>query len=171
MIYIRIIGAVLVLASCGVLGYYYSMKDSWRIRGLSEMKKALLLLEGEIVYAHNPLADALAKTAAKASSPVRNFFIIVERSINLGFKASEAWRDAANMLAAHEFSVEDVENTARLAESIGYLDPKTQSAGITMLVGYIDAQIEQLRQSEGKTKRLYRSAGVIMGLLIVTILI
>jgi stage III sporulation protein AB len=171
---IKAIGGILVFISCAALGLYYSLKESFRIGDLAELKKAMLLLKGEIGFAHCSLTEAADNVAARLKPRLARFFerLSVNLSVESGFDVAGAWGEAVSAkLAILNLNDEDLRNMERLGETLGYLGKQTQIEGLEMAVLYIDGQVERLRESEGRTRRLYRSAGVILGLLIVIVLI
>ena len=170
----RVAGSIMVFTACAVLGLYYSLREGFRIADLTEMKKALLLLKGEIDFTHSPLPEAMAHVSIRLQPKFTELF--AQAGENMGMdhmmNASQAWKTA--LAAAHSgfhFNGEDMHSLNRLGETLGYLGKSTQAEGIDMTVLYIDSQIERLRESEARNQRLYRSAGIIFGLLIIIVLI
>jgi len=171
---LRLLGSVLVIFACTVLGLYYSMRDSFRITDLTELKKALVLLKGEIEFTLTPLPEAAATVAGRLKPAIARFFELF--SFNLsndsGLTAASAWCEAVkDGLSRLHLNEEDLRNVERLGETLGYLSKQTQLEGLEMAVLYLDDQIGRLRGSETQNKRLYRNVGLILGALIVIILI
>jgi len=65
----------------------------------------------------------------------------------------------------------DIEQFMSLGSSLGYLDGEMQLNGIEMVISYIDMVTEELKVSSDKNKKMYRSLGVLGGILIVIVLL
>lgn len=169
---VRIIGGALIFLSCAALGMYYSLKDSFRIADLSELKKALLLLKGEIDFARSTMPEAMGKVAARTQPKLAAFFLAMQDNLPVTETAAEAWGAAADAtLGVLYLDEEDLRNVRALGETLGYLSAKTQIEGLDMTILYIDAQIEKLRATEGRNRRLYQNTGIIFGILLIIVLI
>ena len=172
--WIRIIGGLLVFFSCTALGTYFSLRESFRINDLTELKKALLLLKGEIEFARSPLHEAMSTVALRLHPRLAVFFNRIRDNLlaKSGIEAKEAWGEAVNShLTGLHLNSEDIANILRLGETLGYLSARTQAEGLEMAVLYIDAQVDKLRETEGKSRRLCRNAGIMFGMLIIIVLI
>jgi len=171
---VKFIGIALVLGACTVLGIYYSLKDGFRIADLTELKKALLLLKGEIEFSHNPLPEAMLNIAERLNNRLAGFFKKLSAFLldGKGTNVADVWKCTVKQEFHNlHFNGEDIQNTERLGETLGHISKHVQAEGLEMAVLYIDGQVERLRENEMKNKRLYRSAGTIFGILIVIILI
>ena len=170
----RLLGGAVVFVSCTLLGIYYSMKDSHRIADLSEFKKALNLLKGEIEFNRRPLPEALEYVAKKVETEVGALFSGVSKNLEpeSGYDTAVAWAEALKTTLAETYLTrEDIDNIGHLGETLGHVDIETQLSGMAMVNEYIEAQTDKLRTSEYGNKRLYRSAGVLVGFLIVVMLL
>jgi stage III sporulation protein AB len=169
----QIIGALAVTGGAAALGFYYAKKQTERIQDLLEMKKALLILSSEIEYKRTPLPDAAANIGKRAARWVVTLFIRFGELLN-GAKSESAfqlWRqalDEAKQDAALE--AEDIQIIEDFGKTLGYLDKQMQQNAIAYTVGYIDEKNTALQVQADSNKKMYRSLGVIGGLLLAVIL-
>ncbi|MDR1703788.1 MAG: stage III sporulation protein AB [Clostridiales bacterium] len=170
---VKILGCVLVLASSVLLGIYYSFRDGYRMANLSEIRKALIILKSEITFSAT-LPEALLSISDRLEAGVSGFFLLA--GTRLTEKPSEEsaviWRECLKEGLAHSYLVnEDIECLERLGETLGGLGKTAQEDGVDMAIMYIDSKVDELRGSEAKNKKLYRSVGAAGGLLITILMI
>jgi len=165
----KIIGSVLICVSSAMMGIHLSKKEGLRINDLTELKKAILILKAEIEFASNALPEALENVDGRCDV---SFFRSVAERIKrrsgeelYGIWDEEIGRNFKNSYLAGE----DLAALSRLGKTLGYMDKSLQSGNIEMGVNYIDDKIAELRVVSEKNKRLYRSLGILFGLLITVI--
>lgn len=74
-------GLFLLFSACLSFGFGKSHALKKRLEFLRELKKALLLLSGEIRCAKTPLPDAFRKIGGKLREPLRGFFQSVAKEL------------------------------------------------------------------------------------------
>jgi len=170
---LRIAGALAVMLGCAGLGLYYSAKDGFRIYELQELKKALLILSSEIEYMRAPLNIACANIAKRTESTIGALFLQFSQLLadGKGETAYRLWVTAMESLKGKTFMAnEDLSVVDGFGKTLGYLDKQMQQNAINYAVSYIDEKAAALQTQEDKNKRMYRSLGVICGLLITVVL-
>jgi len=170
---LRLAGALAVIGGCIGLGLYYAAKESYRTSELLEFKKALLILSSEIEYKRSPLAVACQNIAKRTNSVVGNLFSIFSESLTTGESetAYRLWVSAAESVkeASHMHN-EDWDIIEGFGKTLGYLDKNMQQNAIDYAINYIDEKSAELHLQGDKNKRMYRSLGVISGLLVTVVL-
>ena len=171
--FIRVAGTLLVMAGSAGLGMYFSAKESFRVQDLLEFKKALLILSSEIEYMRSTLSEACANIAKRTSMGVADTFANFSKLLahGEGETAYQLWLAAmkpckeTTCLSSEDFTVlED------FGKTLGYLDKQMQKNAIEYTVSYIDEKAAALAAASDKNKRMYRSLGVIGGLLLTVVL-
>lgn len=71
---VKIIGAILILASTSWGGMEFSKLLSQRPKQIRALKSALQSLEAEIMYGHTPLHEASRRLAEQLNEPLSSFF-------------------------------------------------------------------------------------------------
>jgi len=167
--FLRIIGSLAVIAGCTALGVYYSAKDGFRVQELQEFKKALLILLSEIEYMRTPLAVACENIASRTAltiSPLFSDFAELVASKE-GESTYQMWCTALASIRPKTFmAAEDLDIIEGFGKTLGYLDQAMQKNAIGYAINYIDEKTTSLNLQGDKNKRMYRSLGVIGGLLI-----
>ena len=166
---LRIIGALAVMVGCGGLGLYFSAREGFRVQELQEFKKALLILSSEIEYMRTPLAAACANIAQRTDLTVKNLFKGFADLITSseGESAYQMWMTSMEGIKGKSFMAEeDLTVMEGFGKTLGYLDKEMQKNAIDYAVNYIDEKSTELLTQSSKNKRMYRSLGIIGGLLI-----
>jgi stage III sporulation protein AB len=166
---LRIAGALAVVLGCGGLGFYFSAKEGFRIHELQALKKALLILSSEIEYMRAPLHIACANIAKRTEGTVGALFLQFSQLLAAGEgeTAYQHWTAAMESAKDKTFmAAEDLAVADGFGKTLGYLDKHMQQNAIDFTVGYIDEKVVALQMQAHKSKRMYRSLGIIGGLLI-----
>ncbi|MDR1663654.1 MAG: stage III sporulation protein AB [Clostridiales bacterium] len=169
----KIFGAALAAAACAALGFYFAWRESFRIQDLRELKKALLILASEIEYAAAPLPEAMANLAPRVEKPVSLIFSDFSRKLSNsgGETAYRMWESA---VAEHKskscLADEDIEALTAFGKTLGYLDKRMQLNAIAFANRYIDDKTAELQLSCDRNRRMYRSLGLIGGVLVAVVL-
>jgi stage III sporulation protein AB len=148
--------------------------EGYRAEDLREFRKALDILRAEIRFACAPLPEAAAGIASKIAAPVGGVFETFARLLAEGGAASayEAWDEAlAARGSATYLKPEDFDCLDAFGKTLGYLDKGMQLNSIDRAIAYIDATTERLDAAGEKSAKLYRSLGVLGGLLAVMMFI
>ena len=168
-----IAGAVALIAGCAALGFYLAAQEGFRVQDLQEFKKALLILSSEIEHIRSPLPMACANIAKRTKNPISALFLHFSRLLaeNDGETAYQLWMQAIQgQKKRASMAAEDWDIIEGFGKTLGYLDKQMQQSAITYATEYIDEKTISLQTQSEKNKRMYRSLGVIGGLLLVVVL-
>jgi len=166
-------GAVALIASCTALGFYIAAQEGFRLQDLHELKKALLILSSEIEHMRAPLPAACANIAKRTKQVVSELFSSFSQLLeeNEGETAYQLWTQATSAQKKHaHFAEEDLDVIDDFGKTLGYLDKQMQKNAINHAVDYIEEKTTALQTQSDKNKRMYRSLGVIGGLLLAVVL-
>ena len=170
---LRVVGAAAVMIGSVGLGLYYAAKEGFRVQDLLEFKKALLILSSEIEYMRSPLAVACANIAKRTDFGAQRLFEHFSNALSSGEgeTAYQLWITSMEVTKEKAFlAQEDWAVIEGFGKTLGYLDKHMQQNAITYAVSYIDEKAATIQAQSDKNKRMYRSLGVIGGLLITIIL-
>jgi len=166
-------GALIIVAGCAAIGFYFAAYEGFRVADLQEFKKALLILSSEIEHLRSPLPQACENIARRTKAPISDLFHDFSESLtsNQGETAYQLWTQALsdNKKATH-LAAEDIDVIEGFGKTLGYLDKQMQQSAITQTIEYINDKTVSLQSQSDKNKRMYRSLGIIGGLLLVVVL-
>ncbi|MCL2362753.1 MAG: stage III sporulation protein AB [Defluviitaleaceae bacterium] len=168
-----IAGALALIAGCAALGFYYAAQEGFRINDLQEFKKALMILSSEIEHLRTPLPMAAANIAKRTKGVVRDIFGEFAQLLSdeRNETAYQLWAQALEGQKKRAYLAgEDWDAIEGFGKTLGYLDKQMQQSAITVMIDYINEKTTTLQTQSDKNRRMYRSLGVIGGLLLVVLL-
>ena len=174
MMLMRIIGAVIVIGASTIAGIYYGNLETYRMRDLLEIKKALSVLRSQIEYARAPLPEAMRAVSARIRDSSGKIFEMCAELLECerNEKVAHIWEAAVEQHKNALFlTQEDTEQLKGFGAQLGNLDSEAQVMNISMLIDYINERVAHLNESRDKNKKLCRSFGILGGALIVIIFI
>lgn len=168
-----IIGAFTLVLGCAAVGFYYAALEGFRVNDLHEFKKALMILSSEIEHLRTPLPMASSNIAKRTKGVVSTLF--TEFALMLGSESNDTayqlWTSALQEQKKKSYlAAEDWDVIEGFGKTLGYLDKQMQQSAITVTVDYINEKTTSLQTQSEKNKRMFRSLGVIAGLLLVVVL-
>lgn len=167
---IKIMGGIMIFFSSALLGIYFARIPAYRISELESIKKALLVFKTEITYFDEPLVSICRSITEKCGYPSDAIFSyfggrLEEKS---GITADVLWKEAVLNLKGSNMSSEDKEKLVSFGKIIGYGDGQAQKSNIDIMNDYINDTIKKLENIGEKNKKMYTSAGILLGLMIIT---
>ena len=169
---LQIAGGLMICAACAMLGLYAGNRGVSRAKLLFEFKRTLLLLKSEVEYAVLPLPQALENVARRAAEPFDEFYGDVSHGLSVDYvTVCEAWEAAAERLSQTAMSKGDLELFAGVGRSLGNIDAAVQLNAIDMAIAEVDDISARLAVENAKNVKLYRSLGILSGLLITVALL
>lgn len=170
----KLIGAIFVIGSCSVSGYYFSMADKFRIEELRDMKRAMTILKGEIDFSSSPLSEAFREAGQRVGGTTSELMEEFSECLakRKGESASQMWSETLEKKRKNSyFGKEDIDAFLSFGRALGYLDREQQCSQIDLVVSYLNQTEETLLEKSAKTAKLYRSMGVLIGTLVTLVLL
>lgn len=165
--WIKWIGCGLVTVSCGALGVWKSGQWKEKRKTLEQLRKMILLLKGEILYAHAALEEAFTHVGQKSDGILGQLFLRVAERLKEreGKPFYQIWQEEIDGFS-DRISMEDKELTdlKGMGEHLGYLDVDMQERTILLYLEQLDLSIDFYREHEREHSRLCTSLGVMGGL-------
>ena len=170
---LKFCGILLIILSGSGMGFRAAYNMRLRLEQLKQLKKAFLLLKGEIRYSHQPMNVALLTVAGKMEEPVSGIFRETAEQLEKfdGRLMYDIWCETLKehreefMLTNRQMDfLEDIGNT------LGYLDKEMQMNHFDLLLEQMNQEIEEEEKNMKDSTRLYRCLGV-MGSILVTLIL
>ncbi|BAU27416.1 stage III sporulation protein AB [Aneurinibacillus soli] len=171
---LKLMGAALIIAASTLIGMLLARRIAKRPTHIRQLRAALTLLETEIVYGATPLQEALGTIAQRvggeAAGPLfrRAASLLAEEP---ELSTAECWRQAVqeswSATAMHD-AERDV--TLQLGAMLGRSDREDQRKHIQLAVINLENEEQTARDNQRRYEKMYRSLGVLGGLLLVILL-
>jgi|LSQX01.3.fsa_nt_gb stage III sporulation protein AB len=171
---IKLLGCGIVLFSTTFIGYHAANKYSKRLETLRALQISLEMLETHISFSATVLPDAFEKIANTSVEYVNELFLSVSKLLRkrLGMTAKEAWNKSLVSLKQKLYiEKEDEDILKALGNSLGNTDCENQIRIIELTrskLNMLEKKADVLKQ---KNDRLYKTLGVLSGLLIILLLV
>ncbi|MDR1538655.1 MAG: stage III sporulation protein AB [Clostridiales bacterium] len=170
---LKVMGIALVCGASALLGLYYGSLETFRANDLNEWKKALLILKSEIAFSSTPLPEAMFNISCRIKRPVDATFLTFAENLGKRPKTclSDIWSQTlANGKGDSYLVQEDYDWLNNFGRTLGYLDKSMQLNTIDLTLAYISNQLDFLNEHSASSRKMYRSLGILGGLLISVIL-
>ncbi|EIT87336.1 stage III sporulation protein SpoAB [Fictibacillus macauensis ZFHKF-1] len=170
---ISFLGASLILFSTSWMGFAMAKKVKERPKQLRELKVALQSLEAEIMYGHVPLDEAFGHLSRQLNEPIAAFF--GELAGALQETASSVpilWEEALTRLAERSsLKKAELEVLQQFGSTLGRHDRDNQKRHIQLTLSHLERELDEATAAVATYEKLYKSVGVLSGLLLIILLI
>lgn len=170
---LKVIGAVLILFSGTMFGFYQAAMLSRRPKQIREFIHALQRLETEIVYGLTPLTVAFHKLADQLAHPAAGLFRQAAEALaaTTDRSAGEIWRQAAEEQWKYS-ALKDSEKQIllQLGHTLGRSDREDQVKHLRLAVSLLQAEERTAQEDQRRYESMWKSLGVLMGALVVILM-
>lgn len=172
--WMKFLGAVLVVGSCTGFGLGAVRRLKERRRLLEALRQMIFHLRGEILYANAPLSCALLRTGSRGSGWAAALFTEIARELERegGDPFEVIWKRQVERRSGDTvLSETDRKSLLRFGMNLGYLDRDMQEKTMQLYLEDLEMALERLRREEPDKSRLLFGMGVLSGLFLTVILI
>ena len=172
--WMKFLGAVLVVGSCTGFGLGAVRRLKERRCLLEALRQMIFHLRGEILYANAPLSCALLRTGSRGSGWAAALFTESARELERegGDPFEVIWKRQVERRSGDTvLSETDRKSLLRFGMNLGYLDRDMQEKTMQLYLEDLEMALERLRREEPDKSRLLFGMGVLSGLFLTVILI
>ena len=172
--YIKIIGSLFVIASTAAIGFIKAEELSERVKKLQEMKRMMILLQGELRFHKAALAEAFENVSERVAVPFCDF--LKETGERLEARESEGfdsiWETTSRkVLQTEGLKKEDKHLLELLKNSFGYLDLTLQTETLNLAILQTEDEIKRAKEQQESKGKLYQTMGITVGALLTLLII
>ncbi|MBQ2745985.1 MAG: stage III sporulation protein AB [Lachnospiraceae bacterium] len=172
---IKIIGIAMLVASAIATGSVMACQVKERVEELLYLKKLMLIFKGELRYKNAMLSEAFMSVAMRAKAPYDSLFRELSEATedNHSMTMSKVFEDKVDqVLGGNTFlNKEDVTRLKELGDTMGYQDQKMQLANIDLYVDRLSQTVDEEKEKMSETMKMYKTLGVMAGIMIAIVLI
>ncbi len=171
--YVRIISALIIIASSSFLGYSYAMNLKNILKNVKEVIRFLNLFQNEIMYTFDSIPNIFIKLSKNNASTFykklnklgKNLKDFKYRSLKEGF--------LAEFSDTNEFSLpkDDLESIGNLLSSIEEMDQDGIGRMFKLTLDHFERRANEEEEKYKKNSKVYISLGVSFGIIVVTVFI
>lgn len=171
---IKLLGCVIILAASTGIGFIYAESFKKRTKQLNELQRCIHQLQNEIVYAHNPLPEAILNVANRSINPIKDIFeevsfLLLKNKVDNVYEAFKS--GLSNKKSNLNLKKDDANLLLDLSKSLGETDIEGQQRVFSLVLENIKKHIKNSELSMDKNVKMYRYLGFSLGAMIVIILV
>lgn len=170
---IKLIGAMCVIMAGTLLGFYQALQLSARPRQLRQALQSLQRLETEILYGFTPLPEALRAVADAGSAPVAELFAVAAERLDApdAGTVQECWRQTVHDIWPRTaMKRTEQEALLQLGSVLGRSDRGDQAKHLKLAAGVLAAEEAEAAEDYRRYGKMWRSLGLLSGVLIVILM-
>ena len=151
------------------IGILISKMYENRVKELRQFKNILNIIKTKIKFTYEPLAEIFNQISQEKSSEIEEIF--ENMTYKLAFEnVKYSWMDAIQE-ADISITQEDKDILKELGKVLGQTDADSQVNEIEVTESFLNMQIEKAEEARKKNQKMYKTLGVVVGLVFVIILI
>lgn len=170
---LKLAGAMCVIFAGTMLGFYQALQLSARTRQIRQVMQGLQRLETEITYSFTPLSQALRLVADTMAGPVAGLFARTAEALEERQTATvqESWRLSVDECWSRT-AMKRPERDAvlQLGAVLGKSDRSDQAKHLRMTVSLLAAEEAEAAEENRRYGKMWRSLGLLTGVLIVILM-
>lgn len=170
----KLLGCVCILTACTGGGLLLGRFFGLRLAALQEGIRSIELLQAQIRFREESLADSLRYAAGCVGGSYGTLFLEVARKMDLreGLLLQQIWEGEVRRLFLMPWlTPQDLAQLIAIGEQLGRTDRKMQETILQRYLLYANREQEQLAGRLREKTRLYRNLGAILGLFIIVLLL
>lgn len=166
-------GALLIIMATTMIGFEWSRQLSGRPKQIRQLKHALQILEGEMLYSQLPLQEAFLIVSKRMPYPVNYLFrLLVKKMKETNDEFPDIWRKSVQLFLSRSYlGRNEAEILYQFGRSIGQHDLSQQQKHIYLAMTHLDRELDEARDQHLKFSQMAKSIGFLAGVFIVLILI
>ena len=162
---------ILLIAIFGLstgIGILISKSYENRVIELKEFKNILNIMKTKIKFTYEPLAEIFKQISKDNQTNVEKIFGQIANQITY-YPTKDVWK---NCIQDADISIkqEDKDILKRLGKLLGQTDVEGQISEIEVTQSFLDTQIEKAEEEKKKNQKMYKTLGIVTGLVFVIIL-
>lgn len=162
---------ILLIAIFGLstgIGILISKSYENRVIELKEFKNILNIMKTKIKFTYEPLAEIFKQISKDNKTNVEKIFDQMANQITY-YPTKDVWE---NCIQDADISIkqEDKDILKKLGKLLGQTDVEGQISEIEVTQNFLDTQIEKAEEEKKKNQKMYKTLGIVTGLVFVIIL-
>lgn len=160
---IQWIGAALIVAGCGGIGFSMVIFDKREMDALRSLLDAVAFMRKELSYRVTPLPELCRKASSVCSGCVKRFFSLLATELERQIAPDVACCMTAAMAKCPDIPEKPRVLLERLGTSLGFFGLEEQLTGLDALMAEGDTLRQQLEQNRTQRLRGYQTLALCAG--------
>ena len=159
---LKLLGAIILVASGGAAGMLVARQYARRPSELKSLLSSIQMLETEMIYAATPLAEALERVAKGSDRTVAGFFQKASQEMQTmtGCTAREAWGKALEWFyTVNSLRQREMQILSNLGRALGISDREDQAKHLKLACEQFKREIIRAEDEAAKNTRMWNYLG------------
>ena len=165
---IKYILLVTIFGLSTAIGILISKSYENRVIELKEFQNILNIMKTKIKFTYEPLSEIFEQISKDNQTNIERIFGQMANQITY-YQTKDVWE---NCIQSADISIkqEDKDILKKLGKLLGQTDIEGQISEIEVTQRFLDTQIEKAEEEKKKNQKMYKTLGVVVGLVFVIIL-
>lgn len=171
---LKVLGGLLILSSCGLMGMAVGNKFALRPKDIRKFRASIQMLETEIIFGCTPLPQAFKNISAKVEEPLKMFYSTISEDLlsGMSYSLNAAWsRETDRLVKSNCLNAADKELITEFGLVLGSSDREDQKKHFELFYVQLKQHEEIAEEARNKNERMYKSLGLLSGLVIFILLV
>ena len=171
---LKMIGGLMIFVACSLIGIAASNRFSFRPKDIRRFRSSVQMLETEIIYGCTPLPQALNNISAKVEGPLKKFYSMISEDLSAGnsYSLDASWSKGADkLLKETRLKVSDRELIGEFGKVLGSSDREDQKKHFQLFYIQLKQHEEVAEEERSKNEKMYKTLGILSGLVIFILLV
>ena len=159
---------ILIFFLSSAIGIMIAKVYENRVKELKEFKNVLNIMKTKMKFTYEPLEEIFKEISSNNSTKIEEIFGKMSNQI-LYEQVKNVWEDCIQE-ADISINQEDKDVLKKLGKLLGQTDVEGQVSEIDVTQSFLDVQIEKAEEEKKKNQKMYKTLGIVVGLVFVIIL-
>ncbi len=159
---------ILIFSLSSAIGIMIAKVYENRVKELKEFKNILNIMKTKMKFTYEPLEEIFKEISSNNSTKIEKIFGKMSNQILYG-QVKDIWEDCIQE-ADISINQEDKDVLKKLGKLLGQTDVEGQVSEIDVTQSFLDVQIEKAEEEKKKNQKMYKTLGIVVGLVFVIIL-
>ena len=169
MVFFKYLLLIVIFSLSTAIGLIISKMYENRVNELKEFKSIFNIMKTKIKFTYEPLREIFLQISKDNNTKIEKIF--GQMACQIQYEQVEKVWSTAIQKADISINQEDKNIIKKLGKLLGQTDVEGQISEIEVAENFLDMQIEKAEDEKKKNQKMYKTLGVVVGLVFVIILI
>ena len=169
MVFFKYLLLIVIFSLSTAIGLIISKMYENRVNELKEFKSIFNIMKTKIKFTYEPLREIFLQISKDNNTKIEKIF--GQMACQIQYEQVEKVWSTAIQKADISINQEDKNIIKKLGKLLGQTDVEGQISEIEVAEDFLDMQIEKAEDEKKKNQKMYKTLGVVLGLVFVIILI
>lgn len=168
--YLKLTGAILIIAGCGGYGILIAMYHRKEVRYLRMLSYVIQQMICELEYRMSPLPELCSFAARCATGNLRKFFLVLAEMMDESISTDASVCTMAALKRVSGLPTHTVEHLQSLGQTLGRFDLSGQVLSLQRCMQACNGHLEVMEHQQAQRLRSYQTLGFCAGLALAILL-